>query len=674
MKRLLPILIICLMLMTACNLHKDTAGNTQNSLTDNTSISDNLSVLDSKDDLPKNDLPMFKVLENNIIMDTDDYEITFEPETLSVSAKTPDGTKLTISESVIESKSITINEENNTVDYEDMPFSINYGYGENGFYISFTPKEASSISWPQTKYEAEKTSLILPMNEGCYVPLNNETWIDYLTNNSFDTLSGLSMPFWGVEDSDYIITYMVDYPFYNTLEFNRDESMVDLSFTHAFSDTFDTDIPIRYYFNIDKATSPIIPAKHFRKYLESTEQIVTLEDKMNTVDRINSLIGAPHAYIWGDGISTEMIDALEKAGLDKFVLTTDGWEPLELSPEVATYAEDHGYLLGTYDSYHSIHDPKYAGTDESWSTAQFGEELYKTGYITGEDGNPLTGFKKFGYKLSPIAARPYVEKRVTDNFSKVAYSYYFVDCDAFGEYYNDYTPGRMASQRQDVDARLDRLNWISSTFNVPIGSEGGNYMFAPAITIAEGIFTSVVGWDDADMLDPKSVYFRGRYWPPEEPEISFKTVPLKDKYVCLHYDPRFKLPLYEVVFHDSVISSAHGGSSSLKFSNVEKMNAITEILYQVPSVYHLNLNALEKNKVKILTQSELFEETHSYSYKYVMQDFQYLTEDRSVQMSTFGKLVLVANYSADHYTFNGTDIPSNSILIINNGKEQIYTP
>lgn len=68
---------------------------------------------------------------------------------------------------------------------------------------------------------------------------------------------------------------------------------------------------------------------------------------------------------WGGGVSTTMIDQLKESGLDRFVLCTPGWEQLELNPEIAGYAEKSSFILGTYDSFHSMHDPKYAGTDDT---------------------------------------------------------------------------------------------------------------------------------------------------------------------------------------------------------------------------------------------------------------------------------------------------------------------
>ena len=369
---------------------------------------------------------------------------------------------------------------------------------------------------------------------------------------------------------------------------------------------------------------------------------------------------------WGNGISTKLIDQLEQNGFSRFLLVTEGWQDIERRPHVADYARKKGYLLGTYDSFHSIHNPKTLGSDQSWLTAQFDESLYKKGAILKADGTPRRGFKGIGYKLSPKTARPYVEDRVKENFSKVNYSYYFVDADAFGEYYDDFRPNNRLSQQDDVKERVDRLNWIFQTFQVPIGSEGGFYQFAPVQVVAEGIFIPVIAWSDQDMKkNKKSPFYLGRYWTPDMPEVFFKSVPMKKKYIEQYIDPRYRLPLYEVVFHDSVLATAHWGYSSLKFHNVEKMVYLTEMLYQVAPLYHLNLDNAHQLLKKIKPRFESFLETHSYSYQFPLQSFEFLTSDRLVQKATYGELTIVVNFSKQNFQYQNKRLPAMSGFAIN---------
>lgn len=48
---------------------------------------------------------------------------------------------------------------------------------------------------------------------------------------------------------------------------------------------------------------------------------------------------------------------------------------------------------------------------------------------------------------------------------------WFIDCDATGEIFDDYTPSRITNQQQDLEARLKRMAWIRDSFNLVVGSE-----------------------------------------------------------------------------------------------------------------------------------------------------------------------------------------------------------
>lgn len=380
---------------------------------------------------------------------------------------------------------------------------------------------------------------------------------------------------------------------------------------------------------------------------------------------------------WGDGVSLALLKRFQEADLDRLRLCVAGWEGVEKRPEVAKRADRLGFLFGTYDSFHSIHDPALIGTDRTWSTAQFGQALYDTGRILKSDGTSRGGFKGVGAKLSPIAARPYVEQRVRRNLRNVPYSYYFIDCDAFGEYYDDYTPARPIGQADDVRARIDRLQWISKTFQVPVGSEGGCHLFAPAIHVSEGIFGPGFGWGDPDHKDRRSPYYLGGYWPPEGPAVFVKQVPMKEKYQFFHYDPRFRLPLYEIVYHDSVITTHIWGNGSLKFNNMLDTVALTELLYLVPPLYHLNLDEFDKHKERIVRHYGVFSPLHRQFGFAQMTDFRWLTKDRLVQCTEFNnRLEIVANFSRAPYTYRSQAIPGRSVLTYNEdtGETKIFTP
>jgi len=366
---------------------------------------------------------------------------------------------------------------------------------------------------------------------------------------------------------------------------------------------------------------------------------------------------------WGDGVSIKMLNRFRENGFDRLRLCLEGWEGIEKRPAVAEHADRMGYLLGTYDSYHSIHDPSMRGTENTWPTAQFDRELFEIGPIVRRDGNKRGGFKGTGYKLSPIAARPYVEKRVRKNMKNVSYNYYFIDCDAYGEVYDDYSPLHRISQAEDAQARIDRMAWISDTFGLIIGSEGGSSFAAGVIHVAEGMFGPVFGWGNPDMQDRDSEYYLGQYYPPDGPKVFVKQVPMKEQYQYFYYDPRFRLPLYETVFHDSVVTTHQWANSSHKYSNVLDTVALTELLYMVPPLYHMNLDEFDKHRETMKRHYEFFSPLHRKIGFAQMTDFNWLSADRMLQRTVFDDQVeIMVNFSQKSHCYQGFEIPARSVL------------
>ena len=375
---------------------------------------------------------------------------------------------------------------------------------------------------------------------------------------------------------------------------------------------------------------------------------------------------------WGDGISTKLLDEFQAAGLERMNLCLGGLSDADMKPQVARHADKLGYLFGPYDSYHSIHRPD-AHPDSTWETAQFGWELYNSGGIVKEDGTMSAGFKKVGYHLSPKAARPYIEERVHTVLGQVPFNSIFIDCDAYGQFFDDYSLDHPATKQQDMLERLDRLQWLAQENGLVVGSEGGSAYAAPAIHFAHGTLTPVIGWGDTDFKDKQSPYYKGAYWPPDGPTTFTMPVPLKPRYKKFYYDPRYRLPLYQVVFHDSVIATHHWGNASLKFMDVVGTVALLEQLYNVPPLYHLNHAEFKKHREHILNHYAFFSPLHRDLALQPMTGFKWLTEDRLVQQTTFGDDTrITANFSAETVSVDSYDLPANSVMAVRPGSEPVY--
>ena len=660
-------------------------------------------------------------------------------------------------------------------------------------------RETLRLTWPVIEDSQSLRGYILPLFEGSYVPKNDITWQDFLSQRGpINTTAGLSMPFWGLDLTDRTLTYILTNPFNNQIRFNKTAlPSLGMEVSHTFTPNWEQR---RYGLHISLgAASPIAPAKQYRDWLQQNAEFVSFAEKIEKTPAAEQLLGAAHIYLWGgkllsqydvtdwqtfatkfsgdsgvatqiwvqlnaearkairgiaqsahpskyvrrvvsraiseqlekpdfynaslwteipltseteklssrgistlsltevyrrncllfyaafpdtlrhpdewgDGLSLKMLEQFAENGLDRLWLGVDSWQDGFRHPTAVAKAKALGYLVGPYDSYHSIHHPNEKDT---WETAQFDLSLYETGAIVNADGTKSRGFKKKGYHLSPLVAQPYVEGRVNGIVAQMPsdFNTWFIDCDAYGELYDDYSATHPATQLDDMHARLTRISWIRDTHNMVVGSEGGAAYSAAVLHFAHGMTVPVIGWGDPDMKSKTSPYYVGGYWPPEGPAIHIKQVPLKPNYLYHYYDPRFRLPLYEIVFHDSVIATHHWGSGSLKFENAIETLALLELLYNVPPLYHLNIEEFSKHKVWIKKHYAFFSPLHRQIGGQAMTDFEWLSDDRQVQRTEFGDTVeIFVNFGTDTFRYKGVIIPGRSVVArwMDTGKIEVF--
>jgi hypothetical protein len=374
---------------------------------------------------------------------------------------------------------------------------------------------------------------------------------------------------------------------------------------------------------------------------------------------------------WGDGISVKFMNALKESGIDRAVLVLNDLNAGDAHPDAARQADRAGYLYGPYDSYNTMRLP---GEADQWESAEFDKEVYEKGAVVGPDGKIKKGFQSRGREMSSLAGRPYVEKRVNGKMKLAPFSAWFVDCDAYGQWFDNYSEAYPATQAQDMEARIDRMKWISHTFGIPVGSEVGSGLTAGGIHFGHGMLTPCFGWGDPDLKNEKSPYWLGGYWPPEEPKNFFMPVNLKPVYRRL-YDPRYRLPLYQVAFHDSVVTTHHWGNPSLKYKDQLATVALLEQLYNVPPLYHFNMRVFLKQRERVLAHYRFFSPLHRRLAFQPMTGFEWVTSDRLVQKTTFGDgTEIFANFGDKSVIADGLAIAGKTAVARQAGQLTTFSP
>ncbi|MDA7633004.1 glycoside hydrolase [bacterium] len=337
---------------------------------------------------------------------------------------------------------------------------------------------------------------------------------------------------------------------------------------------------------------------------------------------------------WGDGLSVSLLDEMHGAGIERALLVMSDLYSESVHPEAVARARELGYPIGPYDSYHSVHSPD-ALPDDTWSTAQFDTAAFDGGRVIKEAGRRQGGFKGRGYHLAPQAAWPYVQRRVNAVQTNNDYSAWFIDCDATAECFDDYSPLHSATRIDDMLLRRQRLAWLENDQQLLVGSEGGSILFSDVIHFGHGVHTPYIGHLAPGFRDRESSHFLGRHWPPDSPEQSFKAVPVPPHLRSPYFDPQLRIPLYQAVLGDELVTTHHWSFDSLKLSDVESTRALLEILYRVPPMYHLNREMWPKRKEKILRHLAFWAPLHQIIAPAELVDFEWLTEDRLVQRTSY---------------------------------------
>jgi len=353
---------------------------------------------------------------------------------------------------------------------------------------------------------------------------------------------------------------------------------------------------------------------------------------------------------WGSTLSAKTVQALQDAGLKRLLLTLgEGWEGGLWHPEAIQAGVNAGYLMAPYDSYETA-----LSTTENpdWTTAHLGSKAYRDCAIVLKDGTFKTGFQQSGHYTDPRCVRPLLEARVKAVQAKAGFNAWFLDAYATSMLFDSYRDGAPMTQPQNAEGNVDASRWLNTALKLPAGSEDGNAVTAQGILFAHGMQTPVIGWGDRQMTqDKQSPYYVGNWYPPEQPTVFFKAVPLNEPFRTVYFAPTMRLPLYQAVFHGSVITTHHWLFDSLKLTNVQAENELTQLLYNVPPLYHLSASTIEQRLPLIQRQDRFFRPLHQRLATQAMTGFRWLTADRQVQETTFADGTrLVADFAARSVT------------------------
>lgn len=627
--------------------------------------------------------------------------------------------------------------------------------------LTVTAREPGELLVLKQPGSAMGRGLLWPMAEGHYIPRADRLWQGFMVaQGELDTTQDLSLPLWGSDHGDFSLHWLLTNPWNNRLQLTADGEALAVDLHHRFT-ALDPGAPMSLTLYLGDA-SPLSGARHYRQRLLDRGLHTSLDTRLAAIPQGRALLGAPHAYLWGNGLlgekdvrnwpellrilrsgrglsgqlrghldgesrqlldqvsatptpperkallrglngalnslareswqgpaepdmqvlagrygvlrqevatafaaaltpeplawgsglSLRTVEALKAAGLPNLMLLLgEGWEGGLWHPEAVKAAVEAGYLLGPYDSYETALS---AVENPDWTTAHLGQDAYERCAVIKMNGLPRAGFQQSGHYTDPRCVLPLMRKRVATIKAQAGFNAWFLDAIATGMLFDSYRPAAPMTQEQNAFGNAELVSWVSEQ-GLTTGSEDGNALTSRGILFAHGMQTPVLGWGDADMTrNTGSRYFVGRWYPPEAPAVFFHSVPLKEPYRTVHFAPQTRLPLYQSVFHGALITSHHWLFDSLKLNNVFEINELTQLLYNVAPLYHLNQDSLAQRLPIIAHQDAFFRPVHQHLANQALTDFRWLSDDRLVQQTGFEDgSVLLANFDSKSRSIAG---------------------
>jgi len=488
----------------------------------------------------------------------------------------------------------------------------------------------SAIRYPHPFVTGKGTRLIVPMNEGISYPVEDET-IEPMTLIAYGG-HGICMSFWGVTDGERGQMAIIETPDDAAVRIDRvDGNLTVAPLWQAQKGQVGYERRLRYCFF--EAGGYVAMCKRYRAYARERGLLKTLAEKRAENPNVDLLVGAVNVWRW-DGDAVETVREMRALGMEH-ILWSHGQ-----SPETIRALNEMGVLTSRYDIYQDVMDPavfpKLRGVHPDWPTEAWDADLMRDANGDWIRGWQVRGTDGVWYPcgvLCDLRAPQYARKRIGEELATHPYRCRFIDTTTASPWRECYDPAHPLTRSESRAAKMELLRLVSEEFRLVTGSETGHDAAVPYVHYFEGMLS----------LGPYRVPDAGRdllrIW--EEPP---------ERVVKFQLGHAYRLPLWELVYHDCVVAHWYWGDYNNKLPSLWDKRDLFNLLYGTPPMFMFNASIWEANK-------ERFAQSYRNTCPYVrevayaeMLDHRSLTSDRSVQQTTFSNGVrITVNFGSRPY-------------------------
>ena len=383
-------------------------------------------------------------------------------------------------------------------------------------------------------------------------------------------------------------------------------------------------------------------AKRYRAYAQQIGRFKTLAEKRAVNPNVDRLIGAVNVWCW-DRNAVPLVRELQAAGIERVLWSN------QQTPENLKALNDLGVLTSRYDIYQDVMAPtnfaRLQWIHPDWTTNAWPQDL-----ILDRNGHWIKGWgveaKDGG--LIPCGvicdqrAPDYARVRVPADLATHPYLCRFIDTTTAAPWNECYHPDHPMTRTQSRHWKMELLRCVCEDTKLVTGCETGHDAAVPFLHYFEGMLS----------LGPYRVPDAGRRM-----SQIWTNVPEPVAKFQLGHD--YRLPLWELVYHDCVVSQWYWGDYNNKLPALWDKRDLFNVLYGVPPMFMFNRSLWEQNRTRFV-QSYQNTCPHVRRVGYQeMTDHRFLTKDRSVQQTAFANGITIT------VNFGTTPFPRPDGVVVN---------
>ena len=481
------------------------------------------------------------------------------------------------------------------------------GEGEFGSDWAFPPAFATAAGqW-----------LVVPLNEGILYPVTDEK-VKPLTLVGYSG-HGLSMAWFGVtlggavtakpEEASPGLMALVETPDDMALRIDRlgGNLLVEQPVWQGKKGRWFYPRRLRYV--LVDGGGYVAQAKRYREYARSAGLLVTLRDKAARNPNVERLIGAVNVWTWEEDKSAR-IERLKALGIDK-VLFSNARTAGEID-----LANRSGYLSSRYDNYQDVYPP---GRPASANHEGWPQDLVldaRGDWVRGWEIRSKQGNFPGGIVCSPRALER-ARQHIAEELRQKPYLARFLDTTTASAFRECYNPDHPVTRTEDKEYRMELLGFVSRELNLVTGSETGIDCAVPYVHYFEGMLS----------LGPYRIADAGR----NMMEVAEPT----DDVRTFQVGPSYRAPLWELVYHDCVVSTWYWGDYNNKMPAVWERRDLWNLLYATPPMWLFDEKTWAENEQRFLLSYRTISPVLRQVGSAEMLGHEFLTADHTVQRTRF---------------------------------------